>query len=414
MVIRNVLIILLATSVTVKTDDLDDICDISSDFIPSLYTGLINYYKYEEVDQANALIKNVYENIEKFAKLYLEALHGDYDSLVFGLGYFTVEISDDLRNILNKLDEMNADSSYKLVQEIASLITTEKFNEASNAIFKLENEILIYKIVEHAYKFERQNHAMLKLLKFGYHLLETRNMTVAIALEVSLFRELSADPNNLYTRSMVSLAELVRETMEKYYEVYRDTPNYKEWNKRLHFIQLSVPEIVQKLVFLKGFKFPSYICIKNLYWKERMFVGDFHYDNDQNRRILYTTNETIDLPNQQWNMYYNSTKFGYLIRNVLYDEFLHNAEDAILYDDENRFIFTKSKETDPKKGYWAFIPVDVNYFAIKNVVDDEFMYAIVDVTFKEVYHKRRVFSFKVKGDFKSRQYNSQLWSLEVC
>lgn len=413
----RLLTILLATSVLVKTENLkqiSDVCDISSDFIHSLFVGLINNYKYEEVATTSELIKKVYENIDDFDKKFTEALDNDYDDYVLEFGFYTTEIENGMLKALNKTDEMNADMDHKVVREISFSIKAERYDEAVTQMGSLENEILIYKIVESAYKSERQVHAFNKLLKFSYKLLNSRNMSLVIAVEVSLFKELTEDPNNLYTRQMISFAELVRETIETYYEYYRDTSEYNEMNNRLNYIQVSFPENIQRLVFLKGFEFSSFMCFRNVYWKERMFVGDFQYGNDHNRRILYISDEGVDLPNQQWNIYYNSTKQGYIIRSALYDEYLHNAEDAILLDNDNRFVFTKPKQTDPLKGYWALIPIDVNYFAIKNVYDDEFIYAVKDETFVKEYHKRRVFSWRVKGDFKSPQYKSELWTLEVC
>lgn len=211
---------------------------------------------------------------------------------------------------------------------------------------------------------------------------------------------------------MVSLAELVRETMELYYEYFRATPEFNDVYKRLTSIQVSMPENIQRLVFLKGFRFAAYVCFKNVYWNESLFTGDFQHNNDQNRRILYTATG-VDAINQQWNIYYNHSRQGYLIKSLLYDEYLYNPEDDIVFDDENRFIFTKEKRTDPLKGYWAIIPVDHNHFAIKNIMDHEYIYASKDERFYQVHHMRRVFSMRVK-DNQPPQYRSDHWILEEC
>lgn len=425
---------LLTLFLIVKTDRAlpPHICNITSDFVPNLFTGLINEYKFNELNMAHEMIDRVMENIVLLDEQFDEAVHlgyespyqedkmmdydthSEYDMHIPMIGYLTHSIRIEMNKTLQAIGFMTADETSERLKHIAELIKRQYFKQAADDIYNLESESMIYKTIEIAFHGERANHAIRKIMNFTYYLLETRNISRIVTIEIAFFRELTTDSNSFYTYDMVLFAELVRYTTEKLHNKYSHRNDYEDLVLKLGYMQITFPNIIHKLVFEK-FSNPSpKWCISNGLWNESIFVDNFWYNDDRYKRLVYTWNEGISQANKQWSVKFNHEKEAYEIKSFLYDEYMFSSENNDVWDKDNRFVFTKSSAEVPLKGFWAIIPIDNNYFAIRNVFDNEYIYSREDLAFVEDYTKRRVFGWRVQGQFNTGSYGSQFWTLNTC
>lgn len=71
-----------------------------------------------------------------------------------------------MKSSLEMVYLMNAKPTDFNINYIADLIRNDRFDEASNQIQSLKNQILIYLIVETVFRSERQSLSIEKLIKF--------------------------------------------------------------------------------------------------------------------------------------------------------------------------------------------------------------------------------------------------------
>lgn len=378
-------------------------CSISAEFTSALLTGLINEYKYDDIQIVYEYMNEIYSNLDKMDEDLKKSLRGKYNTEVKHFGFSTVSIRQLMNSTLNMVFLMNARPNEFDIKKIVNLIIDDKFVEATKLIERMDKEILIYPIVEMVYKSQRQLVSVEKLIKFTYHFMSTtKSISKVVAMEIMLFKEMTFDPDNLFTYDMIVFAELLRETMNKLTTFYKHSANQEILLKRLKFIKMSLPRMIQNLVFYKG---P--ICIENEHYKEYMFTSDYMFNNEKDKRIVYTWDSGINARNKQWHFSFDREKFGYKIKNKDNNEFMYSAPNNIVFDVDNRFTFTKSSLSDTS--YWSFTPIDNNHFAIRNINNNEYIYVIEDVSFAEVYFRRRVFSRRIQGDLNAGELGSQLW-----
>lgn len=408
------------------------ICNITSDFVPNLFTGLINEFKFKEINIAHEMIDRVMEDIVKLDEEFEEAVHMGYDfpyhqDILLGysthkeydmhiprLAYLTHSIRVEMNKTLKAIEFMTTDETSERLITIADLIKRKYFKQAADEIYQLESDSMIYTTIEIVYSGERTSHAIRKIMNFAYHLLESRNIGKIITIELAFFRELTIDSNAFYTYDMVLFAELIRFTIETLERNFAHRNDYEDLVLKLTYIRISFPNMIQKLVFEKFANENPKWCIRNGLWNESIFVDNFWYSNDRNKRIVYTWNEGIAQSVKQWILTFNHKKEAYEIKNYLYEEYMYSSENNNAYDINNRFLFTMKSEEVPRKGYWAIVPIDNNYFAIRNVNDNEYIYSREDLDFVADYSKRRVFGWRIQGQFNTGSYGSQFWTLNTC
>lgn len=380
-------------------------CSISAEFTTALLTGLINEYKYDDIQIVYEYMDEIYTNLDKLDEDLKKSLRGKYDIEVKHFGFSTVSIRQLMNSTLKMVYLMNARPTDFNIKKIADLITNDQFGEATKLIERLDREILIYPIIEIVYKSERQMVSVEKLINFTYHYMSsTKSISKVVAMEIMMFREMTLDPDNLFTYDMIVYAELLRETISKVTTYHKHDPNQDILNKKLKFIRKSLPRMIQNLVFYKG-----EICIENEHWKEFLFISDHMYNNEKDKRIVYTWEDGISKNQKQWLIAFDRKKFGYTIKHKNLNEYLYSPPNNVVYDVDRRFTFTKSSLSDTS--YWSFTPIDNNHFAIRNIKNNEYIYVVEDSTFSSVYQKRRVFSRRVQGDLNAGELGSQIWKI---
>lgn len=378
-------------------------CSISAEFTSALLTGLINEYKYDDIQIVYEYMNDIYSNLDKMDEDLKKSLRGTYNTEVKHFGFSTVSIRQLMNSTLNMIYLMNARPNEFNIKKIADLIINDQFVEATKLIERLDKEILIYPIIEMVYKSQRQLVSVEKLINFTYHyMLTTKSISKVVAMEIMLFKEMTFDPDNLFTYDMIVFAELIRDTSNRLTTFYKHATNQEILKKKLKFIKMSLPLIIQNLVFYRG---PT--CIENEHYNEYIFTSDYMYNNEMDKRIVYTWDQGIYAVQKQWNFIFDREKFGYKIRNKDNNEYMYSPPNNVVFDVNSRFTFTKSSLTDTS--YWSFTPIDNNHFAIRNINNNEYIYVVEDTTFAGVYARRRVFSRRVQGDLNVGELGSQLW-----
>lgn len=365
-------------------------------------------------EQFEEAVRMGYEKPYKEDKILDYSTHTEYDKYIPQIGYLTQSIRVEMNKTLKSIEFMTADETNPRLINIAELIKHQYFKQAADELYKLESESMVYKTVEIAYHGERTNHAIRKIMNFTYFLLETRNISRIITLETGFFKELTSDSSNFYSYDMVLFAELIRHTIETLDSKFSHRDDYDDLVMKLGYIKISFPNVIQKLVF-EHFSNPNpKWCIANGLWNESIFVDNFFFNNERHKRIVYTWNEGISQANKQWTLKFNRRKEAYEIKSYKFDEYMYSSENNVALDIDNRFIFTQRGSEVPLKGLWAIMPIDNTYFAIRNVFDNEYIYSREDLEFVEDYTKRRVFAWRVQGQFNTGKYGSQFWTLNTC
>lgn len=402
------LIFLIVFTTTVKSDShtdklLEFKCKISGEFSSALLIGLINEYKYEDIKAVYHYMDEIYRTLEKLDDDLKRALRSDYNSGVKFFGYSTVNIRQLMSKTLNMVYLMNARPSDFNIRRIANLITQDNFNKATELIEQLDTEILIYPIVELVYSEERQALSIEKLINFTYHYMSnTRSISKVVAIELTMFKEMALDADNLFSYDMIVFAELLRETILKLTTFYKHAPYQQELLQKLKFLRVSLSRMIANLVFFK-----KALCIENYRWKEFLFIGDEFLKGEKDKRIVFTWERGLYTRQKQFRIEFDRFKFGYKIKNVDNGEYLYSPSNNVVFDVDNRYTLSKSQLDD--NSYWSFTPINNDYMAIRNIRNNEYIYSPEDVAYVADQDKRRVFSRRVQGDLKVEKIGSQIW-----
>lgn len=89
------LIFLIVFVTIVQSDQMTDAipvykCSISEDFVSYLFTGLINEYKYEDIQMVYTFVDEINKKLDFMDDHLRKALRGDYDNEVRNFGFSTV------------------------------------------------------------------------------------------------------------------------------------------------------------------------------------------------------------------------------------------------------------------------------------------------------------------------------------
>lgn len=289
---------------------------------------------------------------------------------------------------------------------IVSLIKHESLKRVTEAMKEINDEIIIYKIIEESYKAERTRNPS-KLMGLVAFVLQNGDISHAVTILLAILKEFTANSNNLYTYEMIILGELIFDTNYRYQKYYYHQEEYDHLNTKIRFLRVSLPKIIENLTFGKFMKF----CIINKRFNEAMFLDDAHYANDQNKRLVYTWNEGVRIESKLFNFIYDSLSMSYQIENSRYEEKLYTGKSEY-YKVNNRYVLSQTKLNATFYGNWELIPYNKKYFLIRNLYDLEYLYAHQEDSFADEFQKRRVFTWR--GDLRDLPAESFFWTLEDC
>lgn len=381
-------------------------CNISSSFQKYFYVGLITEYKFVELKKAKDLIALINDNINDLVTEFNLAVKDDYNNRIIRIGYFTTAIELFFQKTLDKINYNNVNSSSIDVMAIVSLIKHESFKKVTEGMKKINDEIIIYKIIEESYKAERTRNPS-KLMGLVAFVLQNGSISHAVTILLAILKEFTANSNNLYSYEMIILGELIFETNYRYQKYYYHQEEYDHLNTKIRYLRVSLPKIIENLTFGKFMKF----CIINKRFNEAMFLDDAHYANDLNKRLVYTWNEGVKIESKLFNFIYDPVSMSYTIENSRFEEKMYTGKSEF-YKGKNRYVLSQAKLNGTFYGSWELIPYNKKYFLIRNLYDLEYLYAHQENNFAEEFHKRRVFTWK--GDLKELKADSFLWTLEDC
>lgn len=404
------LLYLIVFTTTVKSEDsnTDTLskfrCKISGEFSSALLIGLINEYKYNDILAVYQYMDEIYKSLDKLDDDLRRALRSNYNSEVKFFGFSTVNIRQLMDKTLNMVYLMNAKPSDFNVQKIADLITQDNFNSATQLIERLDTEILIYPIVELVFREERQALSIEKLINFTYYYLSnTRSISKVVAMELTMFKEMSQDPDNLFSYDMMVFAELLRETILKLTTFYKHATNQQVLLEKLKFLRVSLPRQIQNIVFFKK----PLLCFENYRWNEFLFIDDDFLNGERDKRIVYTWERGLYSRQKLFLIEFDRFKFGYTIKNTNMSEYLYSPSNNVVFDVDNRYTLSKSQLDD--YSYWSFTPINNNLMAIRNIRNNEYIYSPEDTQNVAAHDKRRVFARRIQGDLNVEEIGSQVW-----
>lgn len=379
-------------------------CTISSDFFKYFYEGLITEYRFDALKKSSELISKIKNTVETLENEFKSAVRNDYNDRIIDIGYLTIEIEELLQKTLKRIN--NVKSSDFDIQQMVAFIKHENFKYVSEKLKEVNDEIILYEIVAESYKAER-NQNPTKLMRLVSFILQNGNISHAVAIELTILKEFTADSNNLYTYEMILLGELIYETSYRYQKYYSHQEEYNDLNNKIRLLRVSLPKIIENLTFGKYMKF----CVINKRFNETMFLDDRYYKDDVNKRLIYSWNDNIRIEHKLFNFIYNSTSKSYNIVNSIYQEKLYTGRNEF-FDSKTRYVFSQTKPIDTINEQWELIPYNKDYFLIRNQYDLEHLFAHEENDFADEYKRRRVFSWK--GTLDQLQPGSYLWALNDC
>lgn len=414
MITKKIVLLLFLKIIKVKANQ-ENLCVISSDFVPNLLSNLVFEYKFSELQSTKTVLAEMKSFLVQMVDLWKVATSdgNDYDLFMYKFLYITEEYSKKADAAIAKLDLLSAKGDDPRVKAVADAIENNDYYTAMSAYNTLGNEGLLFTIVEVIYNKNPNSYSasIKKLIDFTAVLLKKRKMKPTATICLAIFKEMIKS-KNIFTHDMMNFAEFISLKYQELNREYYHLADYQKLKEQFIYIESSLPRQVQDIVFGHNFHPTEYFYIKNIRWKEHLFVGDFFYDNAKDRRIAYTWEVDVSLDKKKWKFQFDENRMGYFIISHDYDEYLYATDNSVLYNVSNRPIFTRKGTGSITKSVWLFEPVGDKYFFIRNKFYDEYIYVPEDRTFANTYAKRRVFSYTSKGNKAVPQENAGLWIIE--
>lgn len=380
-------------------------CNFSSSFQKYFYTGLISEYKSNELKKTHELIELINNNINDLVNEFNGAVDGSYNNRIIQIGYFTTSIEIYFDRTIKRIN-YDVDSDDADVRNIVSLIRQNNYKKVAEEMKKVNDEIMVYKIIEESYKAELTKNPY-KLLRMLSSILQNGLITDAVAILLGILKEFTKNPENMYTIEMLYTGELIFETTYRFKKYYQYHYGYDDLDTKIRLLRVSLPKNVEQVTFGKFMKF----CITNKRFGESMFLDGAHYNDEKNKRLVYTWNDGVPIESKLFNFIYNSTNEGYIIENNLFEENLYTGTTQF-YDRNSRYVFSQWHLNETKSQFWELTPYDKKYFLIRNLHDLDYLFSHQDNDFADEFRKRRVFTWK--GRLNDLPEDSYLWAFEDC
>lgn len=393
----------------------ENLCVISSDYVPNLLSNLVFEYKFSELQSTKTVLSEMRTFLKDMNDVWKEATAdgANYDLFMFKFLYITGAYSRKADESIAKLDLISAKSDDPRVKAVANSIENNDYDTAMKAYNTLGNEGLLFTIVEIVYNKVPNSYSqsIKKLIDFTTVLLKKRKIKPTATICLAIFKEMIKS-KNIFTYDMMNFAEFISLKFKELNREYYHIADYKTLKEQFIYIESSLPKQVQDIVFGHNFHPTESFYIKNVRWKEHIFVDEFFYDNNRDRRIAYSWEVEVSLDKKKWKFQFDEDRMGYYIISHDYDEYLYATDNSLLYNVSNRPIFTRRGTGSILKSVWLLEPVADTYFYIRNKFYDEYIYVPEDRTFANVNAKRRVFSYTSKGNKVVPQENAGLWMIE--
>lgn len=418
-IIKATIVLLSLIHQISANSDVSNLCNISSDYLSNIFEGIINEFKFQDIDIYKDNLKVMEEKLDNLEKQFGAAVKlTDFDMAILKLGHSTTVLKKKLNSSLVSLEVLGVEKNDSRILSVVSLIKSGEYKEAFKSYKQMGNDGLLFTIVHETYYTSKYTEAVTKLVTFTQHLLLEDRIQAVVFIIVELYHEL-INSGNVFSFDMMYFAEFVARVIHILMKDFQGNWDYQVLKGKLFYIELSVPRVVSKVVFEAMYHPRDWWCVRNKKWNEFLFIGEFQHGNNPHRRIVYTrdvNNMQNDLRSIRWKIHFNMAKVGYSLVNQKYLEFMYSTDNTLLYNVTNRFTFTR-KEMGSKsfaKAFWIIEPINQEEFYIKNQYYDEYIYVPEQRTFYETYDMRRVFSYTKKGDPEVPDRDSQKWILEKC
>lgn len=210
---------------------------------------------------------------------------------------------------------------------------------------------------------------------------------------------------------------MISQSTEEIDEIYNscksqfDTLKANEASSEMFPLAIKVKEMLEsnrtsasQVAQFKALKDGLPLSVRVIIWSEKTHIFNRHYDKeymyavvdrialDENRRFVYSWIPGGRDKQGEWEFATKDNGKTFLIRNVLYNEYLYAAANDFAYDSSRRRTFTWRPGTDDGCE-WIVEIVSNNEIMLRFTSFDEYMYAGEDST-RQSSQRRNVFTWR--------------------